>query len=80
MLASASVMTLTYIVTYTMSTVSQNMLTLLSNCTVAISMVTNLLTTLLIAYKLWLVNISSDVNDYCLFLTGTTEKPPAILV
>jgi hypothetical protein len=62
MLVSASAMSLTYIVTYIMSILSQDMLTLLSNCTVAISMVTNLLATLLIAHKLWLVIISSDVK------------------
>jgi hypothetical protein len=48
--------------------------------TVIISIVTNLLATLLIAYKLWLANIRSNVNDDCLFLTGTTEKPLEILV
>lgn len=80
MLASASVMALTYLVMYTMSIILYDMLATLSNCTLAFSMATNLLSTLLIGYKLWLVDISPDINDDCLFLTGTTKKPGAILV
>ena len=74
-------MSLTYLVMYTMSRISYNMLATLSNCTLAFSMATNLLTTLLIAYKLRLVNyLSPNINDNCLFLAGSTEKPGAILV
>ena len=43
---------------------------LMNSIATGLSMATNLLATVLIAYKLWLVNISCDLNDYCLFLTG----------
>ena len=82
MLRSASVFTVAYLVPYSMSMLSPDILTTILTCAFVASMVTNLLATLLIAYKLWLVNISSDVrvNDDCWFLTGTTENSPAILV
>jgi len=80
-LASVLVMSLTYLVMYTMSILSYHKLATLSNCTVALSMGTNLLATLLIAYKLWLVDISLGLlPDDCLFLTGTIKKPGEILV
>jgi hypothetical protein len=61
---AALVMVITYLVTYTMTIISINMIITLSGCAIALSIVTNLLATLLIAYKLWLVNFSFDVNDY----------------
>jgi hypothetical protein len=73
-------MMLTNFVTNAMNIISPTMDIILTNCTMALSMATNLLATLLIAYKLWLVNISFDVDDYCLFPIGSTEKAPAILV
>ena len=57
MLASVSVMAVTYLAMYTMSIISYDMLANLSNCSLAFSMANNLLSTLLIAYKLWLVDI-----------------------
>jgi len=77
---SVSVMMLTYIVTSSASILSLDIVTIIDHCAYASSIATNLLATLLIAYKLWLVNISSDINDYCLSLTGSIEKPSAILV
>jgi hypothetical protein len=72
--ASASVLAATYLVMYTMSIISVDVYNTLTDCTVALSMITNLLATLLIAYKLWLANIRSDINDDFLlvFLTGPT--------
>ena len=55
-------------------------ITFIDASAIALSMATNLLATLLIAYKLWLVNMSCDINGRCLFLTGTTKNSPAILV
>lgn len=79
-LASESVIMLTSITMHNMSIISDNMFNTMANSTLIISTVTNLLATLLIAYKLWLVNILSVVNDDCLDVAGTTEKPLAILV
>jgi hypothetical protein len=82
-------MSLTFLVLNTIITQSangsptqqnMNLVTNIDVSAIAFSMATNLLATLLIAYKLWLVNISCDVNDCCLFLTGTTENLPEILV
>ncbi|KAF8223475.1 hypothetical protein L208DRAFT_1411759 [Tricholoma matsutake] len=52
-LLATIVMALTYLVMYTMSIILYDMLATLSNCTLAFSMATNLLSTLLIGYKLW---------------------------
>ena len=61
-------MMLVYLVTYTMAMLSPNNSNFMSlggprvgtlgYSAIAVSMLTNLLATLLIAYKLWLVNIS----------------------
>ena len=53
---------------------------LMNSIAIGLSMATNLLATVLIAYQLWLVNISCNVNDYCLFLTGATENSPENVV
>ena len=63
MLLSASAMILASNVVYAMSKTSFNMFKNMTDYTLIISMVTNLLATSLIAYKLWLVEIPSDVND-----------------
>ena len=60
MLVFALATTLTFAVMYTMSlspntSILNNTLTILTNCNTGFSMMTNLLATLLIAYKLWLV-------------------------
>ena len=78
-LASVLVMSLTYLVMYTMSIISYDKLATFGNCTLAFSMATNLLATLLIGYRLWLVDISPGPDD-CLFLTGTIKRPGEILV
>ena len=54
--------------------------TVIANLVLAASVATNLLATVLIAYKLWLVTIVSDINDDWLFVTGSTENPGAVLV
>jgi len=63
MLVSASAMMLTTYVIYARSKTSFNMFKTMTDYTLVISIVTNLLATSLIAYKLWLVNIPSDVDD-----------------
>ena len=60
---TASAITLTYVVIYTTSKLPNNIITILTNCPIAASIATNLLSTVLIAYKLWLDDISSDVDD-----------------
>ena len=58
---SASVMGITSFVTYAAGTSSY---TILNNMTVLVSIVINLLATLLISYKLWLVTIFSAINGH----------------
>ena len=65
MLGFASVLVmLTYLVAWHIISI----LTMI-DCTIGASIATNLLATLLIAYKLWLVNISSNVNDQSMMIT-----------
>jgi hypothetical protein len=78
-LASASVMIIASFVLY-MFKLPTNAFSGVIESTIAVSILTNFLATSLIAYKLWLDTISSGINDDGLFLTGTTEKPPAISV
>ena len=75
---SASVMTVLLFVMYNMSNVSVDTFNMISNCNTITSAVANILSTSLIAYKLWLINIFSDVNDNYLFLTGRTGKSPTL--
>jgi hypothetical protein len=56
-LASASVMTVVLFVMDSMSKLSADTFNNISNCTTVTSIVTNILSTLLIGYKLWLINI-----------------------
>jgi hypothetical protein len=66
----ALALTITDVVTYTIST---NVFSIIHYCNIAASIVTNLITTSLIAYKLWLVNKS--FNDCGLFGYSRQELP-----
>lgn len=67
MLVSVSVMVLTSSVAYTTSKLSPKGYTIMASSTIAVSMATNLLATLMIGYKLWFINISPNITNYCLF-------------
>jgi hypothetical protein len=56
-MASASVITIVIFVMDSMSKVSAVTFNTISNCTTITSIVANILSTLLVAYKLWLINI-----------------------
>jgi len=72
MLGFASVLVmLTYLVAWHIISI----LTMI-DCTIGASIATNLLATLLIAYKLWLVNISSNVNDQSMMITYSWQGLP----
>jgi hypothetical protein len=58
MLGSELALALTYPVVMSLAILSPDSLNTMSHCNIAASIVTNLLSTLLIAYRLWLVNIS----------------------